>query len=459
MKAESKKITSTSIHMTGIAVIFVAVGVGLSTLVSIFDNRVDFFQLLLATLILVCVGSVLFKSSKLGATDQASIFTAVGTTWLVVSLLGTIPYLLAGTFSRAGIGLPEVFVDSLFESVSGFTSTGFTIFENIKLIDQSLILWRSSIQWIGGLYFLFSIIYLIDIYDESFKKTLTNIDRDFSESTNSLSKTSYSLLYINELLIRLLPKDAVHEDLFQLYEGFLVKIHAGENIELTLRSFELDMLEMLGYGLDFENEIDKTNEQKNTVSNNQISNMSNIYQSILLAKKCSDLVYFVEDDYIHTKESFKEIVYTYEKFATILEKDIFLCPADYPYLYTKSDSTNIFLGNKKHWRTVDETLCTFLTSRLIVNKYWDKLEKWCKFEHYPWGNTKENPLDAGNFRKINIPLGKQGNPPEADVFEIFTFSYREIQRKIRRRRIFPEFWSFPLGERKGKSTGGGAIAV
>ena len=88
-------------------------------------------------------------------------------------------------------------------------------------------------------------------------KTLTNIDRDFSESTNSLSKTSYSLLYINELLIRLLPKDAVHEDLFLLYENFLLKIHAGENIELTLRIFELDMLEMLGYGLDFENEIDK----------------------------------------------------------------------------------------------------------------------------------------------------------------------------------------------------------
>ena len=66
------------------------------------------------------------------------------------------------------------FLDALFESISGFTSTGFTIFENIKHIDQSLILWRSSIQWIGGLYFLFSIIYLIDIYDESFKKSLTN---------------------------------------------------------------------------------------------------------------------------------------------------------------------------------------------------------------------------------------------------------------------------------------------
>ena len=74
------------------------------------------------------------------------------------------------------------FLNSYFEAISGFTSTGFSIFENIKHIDQSLILWRSSTQWIGGLYFLFSIILLIDIYDENFKKTLTNfISFDSSE--------------------------------------------------------------------------------------------------------------------------------------------------------------------------------------------------------------------------------------------------------------------------------------
>ena len=66
------------------------------------------------------------------------------------------------------------FVNSYFEAISGFTSTGFTIFDNIKHIDQSLILWRSASQWIGGLYFLFSIILLIDIFDNSFKKSLTN---------------------------------------------------------------------------------------------------------------------------------------------------------------------------------------------------------------------------------------------------------------------------------------------
>ncbi|WP_248289233.1 potassium transporter TrkG [Candidatus Pelagibacter ubique] len=66
------------------------------------------------------------------------------------------------------------FVNSYFEAISGFTSTGFTVFDNINHIDQSLILWRCSSQWVGGLYFLFSIIVLIDIFDHSFKKSLTN---------------------------------------------------------------------------------------------------------------------------------------------------------------------------------------------------------------------------------------------------------------------------------------------
>jgi trk system potassium uptake protein TrkH len=85
------------------------------------------------------------------------------------------------------------FLNSYFESISGFTSTGFTIFENIKHIDQSLILWRSSIQWIGGLYFLFSIIFLIDIYDESFKKSLTNF---ISFNSSEILKQAIKILLL-----------------------------------------------------------------------------------------------------------------------------------------------------------------------------------------------------------------------------------------------------------------------
>ena len=85
-------------------------------------------------------------------------------------------------------------LDSFFEAVSGFTSTGFTIFENIKHLDQCLILWRSSIQWIGGLYFLFSIIFLIDIYDKSLKKSLTNF-LSFSSSEIFKQTIKIFLLY------------------------------------------------------------------------------------------------------------------------------------------------------------------------------------------------------------------------------------------------------------------------
>ena len=85
------------------------------------------------------------------------------------------------------------FINALFESVSGFTSTGFSSFENIKHIDQSLIIWRSSIQWIGGFYFLFSIIFLIDIYDESLKKSLTNF---FSFNSSEIIKQTSKIFIL-----------------------------------------------------------------------------------------------------------------------------------------------------------------------------------------------------------------------------------------------------------------------
>ena len=96
------------------------------------------------------------------------------------------------------------FVNSYFEAISGFTSTGFTIFENINHIDQSLILWRSASQWVGGLYFLFSIILLIDIFDNSFKKSLTNfISFDKAETLKQSFKIFllYSLITLTIFII------------------------------------------------------------------------------------------------------------------------------------------------------------------------------------------------------------------------------------------------------------------
>ena len=138
----------------------------------------------------------------------------------------------------------------------------------------------------------------------------------------------------------------------------------------------------------FINKIEKTNQRGEKVTNNQISNMANIHQSLLEAKKCEDLIYFVEDDYIHKKESLKEMIFTYERLASQINNEIILCPADYPYLYTRSEKTQNFIGQNYHWRKVNETLCTFLTSKKIIEKYWNKYVSMCEKEHAPF----EKPL-------------------------------------------------------------------
>ena len=134
----------------------------------------------------------------------------------------------------------------------------------------------------------------------------------------------------------------------------------------------------------FENGIEKINQQNKKVTDNQISNMSNIHQSLLIAKNCEDLIYFVEDDYLHSVNSIKEMILSYERLSSLLQQELILCPTDYPYLYNKAENSKIFLGHNFHWRQVDESLCTFLTSNLIVKKHWEELTSVCKFEHYPF---------------------------------------------------------------------------
>ena len=140
---------------------------------------------------------------------------------------------------------------------------------------------------------------------------------------------------------------------------------------------------------EFIDNIKKINAKNENVTENQMSNMSNIHKSLLTAKsQCDDLVYFVEDDYLHMKEALNEMILSYERISSQINSELILCPSDYPYLYTKIDSTNIFLGSNKHWRRVEETLCTFFTSKIIIEKYWSKFISMCQFEHYPF----EQPL-------------------------------------------------------------------
>ena len=128
---------------------------------------------------------------------------------------------------------------------------------------------------------------------------------------------------------------------------------------------------------------------KDGYSKAKFSNMANFYNSLLIAKdEEADLIYFVEDDYLHSLNSIIEMIFSYEKFYSLFSQDIILLPSDYPYLYTKDEDTKIYLGEKNHWRLVSESLVTFMTNKKLIEKYFSELEKM----GLEWTDPWEKPL-------------------------------------------------------------------
>ena len=154
---------------------------------------------------------------------------------------------------------------------------------------------------------------------------------------------------------------------------------------------------------EFKNEINKTDTEGNEISKNMISNMRNILKSIQISENDdSDLFYFLEDDYIHIEYAITEMLFTYEKLSSQLNKELFLCPADYPYLYSSIDNTKLFFGNMRHWRTINETLITFLTSKKMIKKYINELKLMGTKRHHPM-ETKLHEIYKKEYCLSPIP--------------------------------------------------------
>ena len=181
------------------------------------------------------------------------------------------------------------FINSYFEAISGFTSTGFTVFDNINQIDQSLILWRSSSQWIGGLYFLFSIILLIDIFDNSFKKSLTNFI-SFNKAETLKQSLKIFLLYS---LITL--------GIFGILNIFNIRLFNSLNLAMTIVSS--------GGFL-----------PTNNLSNILINNSQIIIMSLLMLTSFFSifLVYNLTFTKNHNINFFNEDIHLFFYFATLL---------------------------------------------------------------------------------------------------------------------------------------------
>ncbi len=142
--------------------------------------------------------------------------------------------------------------------------------------------------------------------------------------------------------------------------------------------------------LDFEPNIisfDK-NEFKNEINVNYekdvFGNLSSLLKCFKIARDCNEqLIFFLEDDYIHQKSLIEEMILTYERISSQLKDEVILVPSDYPFLYMSERQTNIIAGSHRHWQTLNKVLCSFMINKNILEKYWNNFLLTCQNHNDP----------------------------------------------------------------------------
>lgn len=133
-------------RLIGILTTFLGISMAAPLLVSVIYDDTSTMALLISLLITSSIGLILFiltrnqKANQLSHRDGVAVVTFG---WITAGLFGTLPYLLSGA-------IPS-FTNAYFESISGFTTTGATIFTDIESLPEGILLWRSLTQWFGGM--------------------------------------------------------------------------------------------------------------------------------------------------------------------------------------------------------------------------------------------------------------------------------------------------------------------
>ena len=196
--------------------------------------------------------------------------------YIIIGLLISIPFYLSN--------LQVTFISALFEAISGLTGTGFSIFKNIKYLDPTLILWRSSTQWIGGLYFLIFLILLFSNKNFNFK--MTNLT--YSGESNFKSEENIK----NNLIKIFIFYTALSFIIFSLLNFSGVRLFNSLNLTMSLVS---------GGGFlpsDKLSEIIISNFQKIIVIFSFILSILNFYLLFNIFNKKNFLTYHKEDHYL-----------------------------------------------------------------------------------------------------------------------------------------------------------------
>ena len=157
------------------------------------------------------------SEKKINFIEQLSLIILV---YLLTAFLIAIPFYLSN--------YQVTFINSFFESVSGLTGTGFSTFKDIKYLDPTLILWRSSSQWIGGLYFLFFLILIFSNKKFNYKMISLTYSGDNNFSSNENIKNNVFKIFVYYCILSL--------GIFLLLNISGIRLFNSLNLSMTLIS-------------------------------------------------------------------------------------------------------------------------------------------------------------------------------------------------------------------------------
>ena len=244
--------------------------------------------------------------------------------------------------------------------------------ENLSSIDKSIVLPLGEVKLtrkVKSLLILFRTNTNIEIWDQNRKRLFEYPKAEYAlRSLYSLIKSIKYLLNKHsniEVKLKIIDDKSNEENLSKIKE--LVS-KSNLNIEI----------------------INHDNKEHNYVikkqsSNETFANLSSLLKCFEIGKKDGkDLIFFVEDDYLHFETSLEEMISSYERISSQTNRELFICPSDYPFFYMNNEKTSLLIGSKRHWRTINKTLCTLLTSHRFIDKYWSNFYNNCLDRHDPF---------------------------------------------------------------------------
>ena len=159
--SNSRRLHATVTHIAGLALLAISPGLLISAIVEYVGDGEATWTLAVCALIFAMVGGAMWRGTQLGDLTLRTVFAAVGWSWLWVSLFGALPFIFARTFEREGVSRWVEICDAIFESVSGYTSTGSTVLTTLpdlggddSEVGRGILFYRQLTQWYGGMGFV-----------------------------------------------------------------------------------------------------------------------------------------------------------------------------------------------------------------------------------------------------------------------------------------------------------------